>query len=218
MRSALCLLALLLLATPAAAARPDAELVVLDLQTGGSQQLTRNDVEDLEPAWSRDGRRIAFMRCCKGQRFQIFYGGVGSSRVRVVPRSTGGCQPAWSPDGTRLAYARRMIRVVDLDGVLLTSFVGTDPAWTPDGRIVYAIPNGGLWLKNGDGTGQRSLPIPIGIFSAFGPDWSRDGRIVFSAIADQVDDAESLWTVREDGSGVRRLTPAVEGRSDSQPV
>ena len=61
------------------------------------------------PAWSPDGRRIAFARrassnlAVSAPETRICVTGVDGRRVRTVAR---GFYPAWSPDGKRLAFVQ----------------------------------------------------------------------------------------------------------------
>ena len=112
--------------------------------------------------------------------------------------------PQWSPDGTRLVFARQVIWPRGANGfcqsVLLTVRAdGTDlrvlvpaehhalaPQWSPDGSaIAFHTRHGRLDGRGGscrffsvrpDGTGLVRLTTG-GVSS--GPQWTRDGRIIF---------------------------------------
>lgn len=139
------------------------------------------------PAWSPDGRRIAFHR--DGGIYVVDAG--GSDEVRLVD----GESPAWSPDGTRIAFSHREhgIGLVDADGSGLTGLGGGAcvgwsrgpfaPSWAPDGRSI-------AFESLGDGTGFEPSTIcvmnvdgselrPLLFLSVGGqqgnPIWSPDG-------------------------------------------
>ena len=110
------------------------------------------------PAWSPDGRRIAYTQFNPAP-------GDGLMRVvvvepwgrtppgdRVAPRGTTSAYPAWSPDGRSLVYARFAggtwdLYVYDLSSRRerrLTHGPGdeVDPAWSPDGRWIAFVGSG----------------------------------------------------------------------------
>jgi Tol biopolymer transport system component len=107
------------------------------------------------PAWSPDGRRIAYTQLNPRPGEGVMRVAVTepSSRTppgkRVGPRGTTSAYPAWSPDGRSLAYARFVegtwdIYVYDLESRRerrLTHGPGDeiDPAWSPDGRLVAFV-------------------------------------------------------------------------------
>ena len=73
------------------------------------------------PAWSPDGRRLAFASGAPGRAGRIEIMRADGSRRRAVTAGARDATPAWSPDGTRLAFTRettagRQIQVVDADG------------------------------------------------------------------------------------------------------
>src|SRR5207248_3588839 len=129
-----------------------AEVDVLDLRTGSLQHFAKTGVDDYEPAWSPDGKRLAFTRCCPGRRSLIYLTTVATGRTVQLPSSTGGCSASWSPTGKSIAFeGRGGVRVTDLTGRLQAVWKGSAPSWSPDGRrVAYVIPTAGIWIKNAD--------------------------------------------------------------------
>lgn len=112
----------------------------------------RNGVDAEQPAWSPDGKRIAFWRSQRNSDAGegIYTIGVNGKGLKRVTSGTVR-SPSWSPDGRRIAFGRTSVKgafifVVKVDGSglrQLTRDVGqdadSDPAWSPDGRrIVFA--------------------------------------------------------------------------------
>lgn len=81
------------------------------------------------------------------------------------------------------------------------------PTWSPDGRRMAYVHNYALTVMRADGTRKRTVLPWTEVESVT---WSADGRLVFSSWYDfeTTDslDRPDLWSVRPDGSGLRRLT------------
>jgi Tol biopolymer transport system component len=107
----------------------------------GLRALTRGSALDGNPAWSRDGKRIAFDRQHDVDDFDLCIMNANGSGVRCLGQA--GTKPAWSPDGKRLAYAfGGDIYVIGTDGSGRRKVTGNvaldsnDPAWSPDGKTI----------------------------------------------------------------------------------
>ncbi len=102
--------------------------------------------EDSEPAWSPDGKWLAFTRTTDGRRsFQIYVMRANGSGVRRITRGRFDYSPAWSPDGKWIAYTSNgLLHIVHPDGTgdravptRRPALVGW-PSWAPGGRIAYS--------------------------------------------------------------------------------
>lgn len=72
------------------------------------RQLTFGD-KDSEPAWSPDGRFIAFLRAGAETPSQLFVMAADGGEARALHEHRLGTErPVWSPDSTRIAYAAKV--------------------------------------------------------------------------------------------------------------
>ncbi len=161
---------------------------------GGNVTLLKEDYRGARPAWSPDGRKIAYGGT--GQWIAIFNVRTRIEKLMFVPVDQAR-DMAWSPDGRQLAFVNwnreqhtgRDIYVINVDGTglrQLTDHPAHDrwPAWAPDGRQIafYSTRNnddnsGGIFLMDTDGKNVKELTDGNEIY----PSWSPDGkRIAFS--------------------------------------
>jgi len=80
------------------------QLWVASLREGRPQQLLVGSVGETRPAWSPDGKRIAFSSARRGSQDIWLVNPDGQEPLRLTETPGAETSPAWSPDGRGLAY------------------------------------------------------------------------------------------------------------------
>jgi TolB protein len=198
------------------------QICVMDADGGNRKQVTHSDTFKARPAWSPDGKRMAF----------ILLQNPGS---RDDPkRSPGDPKPQIGivnadGSGERLLTVEKRVNVHLGPGgsktIIETAYDANAPAWSPVGdRIAFwsGIENqyGQIWTIRADGTGSRQLTDDPRHRNSDDPSWSPDGKKVLFSTARS--GKGELWLMNADGSGQRRLSDIdagpFPGRASWQPV
>ena len=162
------------------------------------------------PAWSPNGKTIAFQGWVNGQ-YDIFIVDVDGSNLRRLtnnPDFDG--QPAWSPDGQEIAFASRRggqysIYIMKTDASALrklTSYpLSLHPTWSPDGDYIGfdADVDGDGWQELAviqiDGSDQKMIYDPGTSATSWAGSWSPGGDFLgFTDIHLILDGGIWYWT------------------------
>ena len=171
------------------------DVFTLDATSGTPTKLTDNSgIADLQPSWSPDGRRVAFVRRTgeHGRPDLYVMTATGTGRTRLTRTPVAERDPSWSPDGTLLVYAARTgpsgpfrIFVANADGSqgrqLTSQPAGSadrSPVWSPDGtRIAFVSDRVGgfpeIYVMDPDGS--HVIRLTSNAFVDGNPSWSPDG-------------------------------------------
>ncbi|MGZ4390322.1 MAG: TolB family protein [Gaiellaceae bacterium] len=169
--------------------------------------------QNLFPALSPDGRAVAFTRFLGsgGGRYEK-PGGIWIAPAAggtPVQRTKAGVCPQWSPDGSRLTYAdsaglHLIARTGGIDRLLLreNGLPACAAQWSPDGRRIAAVTSHGRLVVVDPATGaSHTIGPKHSVDLAWAPDASR--LLVSGGTTSK--SCSSLWSLRPDGSGLRRL-------------
>lgn len=196
-------------------------------------RLTNDSFIEIDPAWSSDGKSLAYVCDRKGNMDLYVRDLVTGSEKLILNAPDNITFPAWSADGSKIAYyqkdpaafGRYSLKMIELssgkESVLYAPlFDGSQPSWSADGKyvVISALQPYSSRYREGvskflvistvDKTFKFITPINERTLSTRGkngPYWSPDGT-KFAFSMDGV-----LWTVAVDKEGnllnaPRRLT------------
>ncbi|MDH3560675.1 MAG: Tol-Pal system beta propeller repeat protein TolB [Gammaproteobacteria bacterium] len=199
-------------------------LLVADSDGYNPQTILHSSQPLMSPAWSSDGKRVAYVSF-ENKTAEIYIQDVASSTRRKLASFKGiNGAPAWSPDGRRLALTLSRdgnpeIYTMDLASLALkrltsNAAIDTEPAWSPDSRsLVFTSDRGGspqLYRIAASG-GQAQRLTFEGKYNA-GADFSPDGRKL--AMVHAEGGAYRIAVLDLDTSLLRVLT---DGQQDESP-
>lgn len=188
--------------------RPTADIYLKTVGGRTVTQLTSDPANDVMPAISPDGQRVAFASNRNGNWDIYVMSVTGGQAVQITSDGSAELHPSWSPDGKKLSFcrmgevsARWEMWVTDVNGSGTTEFVGFGlfPEWCPvpatglAGRDKILFQRSrergdrafSLWTvdyKPGDTSSPTEI-VTCTNAAAINASWSPDGaRVVYATI------------------------------------
>ena len=192
-----------------------------------------NRVTNAYPAWSPDGRNIAYMSTADGDFDVYVVNPEAGERRQLTDTGARDGTPTWSPDGERIAFqsfrdGHSQIYLMNADGsgqrnLSNNGWHDEHPSWSADGeRLLFASnraatpdapDNVDIFEMRVDGSGVRRITSSPEVETY--PSWSPDGSRV--AVRKIMPDGNwEIVVLRADGSDPRVVAP--HPAADGWPV
>ncbi len=176
------------------------ELYMMDYDGFNQTRITFNKVRDYMPAWSADGKKIAYTSY-RGQSTSLCILDIYEGKLQELPVRGTSFSPDFSPDGKKIAFCSTQdgnpeIYVAFSDGknvkrLTFNDSIDTAPSWSPSSReIAFTSDRSGtpqIYIMDAEGSNVRRVSFGGTYHDA--PAWSPTGdRIAYVSRVDQIFD------------------------------
>ena len=199
-------------------------IYILDLRSGKITALgNKTGQSQSAPAWSPDGKTIAFTQATDGNSDIYTVNVDGTNLKRLTNTDSIETSPTWSPDGKKIAFVSDsagspQIYIMNADGSGKERFTfngdyNADPAWSPRGdKIAFTSmldTRFNIVVKSLDGLVEKQLTADMGRNDS--PSWSADGRHL--AFTSTRDGTKQVYIMNANGNNQIQLTNLPNGAS-----
>ena len=188
-------------------------LRVADADGEGGQVALTSAQPIISPAWSPDGRSLAYVSFEKQKAVVYVQDTASGARHEVANFRGTNSAPSWSPDGSQLAVSLSrdggtQIYLIDRNGTIIrkltsSTAIDTEATFSPDGRSVYFVSDrgGGPQIYRTPVSGGGAERVTFGGSYNISPSVSPDGRTL--AYISRVGGAFRLYTLDLSSSGAQ---------------
>lgn len=211
------------------------DLWLRDFHRGTPQNLTDHRADDFAPAWSPDGKTLAFFSDRDAEKPELYLLDLDTGEVsRRTENAFYDSDASWSPDGGKILFSRFFPvdaaenpseksaghgEIIELDlrtgsERQLTRLQGYCGGvdHSPDGRTIafHRVADGGseIWVMAADGSDPR--PVTETFIDEYSPAFSPDGAwlVITAGTGSDHHGTFDLWLLRPDGSERRLISAA----------
>ncbi|MCK5489920.1 MAG: PDZ domain-containing protein, partial [Gemmatimonadetes bacterium] len=169
------------------------EIWTVPAENGRVRNLTRTQgVREMSPAWSPDGRWVAYLSDATGE-YELYVrsrDGSGEERRVTTDGDVWRFAPIWSPDSEKLAFGdkKQRLRYVEVESGRIVDVDRSETndiasyTWSPDSRWIAYTKTGEtrmrvIWVYSLETAEAQALTDPM--VTSYAPAFDPDGRYVY---------------------------------------